>query len=128
MTRRVFRSKPTRAPSRPQEFTKALREYPGERHPKRSIEWRSSVSTSILTYAAWHPSQRPPMVRPEDDNEMGAADVEAFLKNLVENGQPDVKAEGLGGKSLSSGKVAVIGAPEGVDQANFDGQREFTGL
>ena len=111
-----------------QAFEENLREYPGEKYPKKKKEWQSVQGGSILTICKLHPSQRPPMVRPEDDNEMGAADVEAFLKNLVENGQPDVKAEGLGGKSLSSGKVAVIGAPEGVDQANFDGQREFTGL
>ena len=39
-----------------------------------------------------------------------------------------MKAEGLGKKSLSSGKMKLLGAPEGVDQNNFDGQREFTGL
>lgn len=51
--------------------------------------------------------------------------MEQFIKNLVENGQPVVKAGGLGKGSLSSGKQKVIGAPEGVDQNNFDGQRSF---
>ena len=57
--------------------------------------------------------------------QMGAADVEAFLKNLVEKGTPVVKGGGLGKGSLSSGTQKVLGAPEGVDQANFDGQRQF---
>ena len=54
---------------------------------------------------------------------------QAFIKNLVENGQPVVKAGGLGKGSLSadpSGKK-VKGAPEGVDANNFDGQRGFDG-
>ena len=60
--------------------------------------------------------------------QLGAADVEAFIKNLVEKGQPAPKVQGLGSKSLSSGKITVAGAPEGVDQNNFDGMRSFTGI
>ena len=60
-------------------------------------------------------------------SQLGAQDVEAFIKNLVEKGQPVVKTEGLGKSSLSSGTQKVLGAPEGVDQANFDGQRAFDG-
>ena len=64
------------------------------------------------------------MVRPEDDNELGQQDVDAFIKNLVENGQPVVKAEGLGKKSLTAmGKGP--GVPDGVEANNFDGQRGF---
>ena len=59
--------------------------------------------------------------------QLGAQDVEAFIKNLVEKGQPVVKAEGLGKGSLSSGKQKLLGAPEGVDANNFDGQRGFDG-
>ena len=51
--------------------------------------------------------------------------MEEFIKKLVSEGQPVVKAEGLGKASLSSGKQKVLGAPEGVDQNNFDGQRQF---
>ena len=110
-----------------QAFVENLREYPGERYPKNKKEWQSVQGGSILTICKLHPSQRPPMVRPEDDNELGAQDVEAFIKNLVENGQPIVKAEGLGKGSLSAdpkGKK-IKGAPEGVDANNFDGQRGF---
>ena len=109
-----------------QAFEENLREYPGEKYPKKK-EWQSVQGGSILTICKLHPSQRPPMVRPEDDNELGAQDVEAFIKNLVENGQPVVKAGGLGKNSLSAdpkGKK-VLGAPEGVDANNFDGQRQF---
>merc|ERR1719149_568971 len=106
-----------------QAFVENLREYPGEKYPNKKQEWQSVQGGSILTICKLHPSQRPPMVRPEDDNELGAQDVEAFIKNLVENGQPIVKAEGLGKSSLSSGKQKLLGAPEGVDQNNFDGQR-----
>jgi hypothetical protein len=57
--------------------------------------------------------------------QLGAQDVEAFIKNLVEKGQPVVKTEGLGRGSLSSGTQKLLGAPEGVDANNFDGQRQF---
>jgi hypothetical protein len=110
-----------------QAFEENLREYPGEKYPKKKQDWQSVQGGSILTICKLHPSQRPPMVRPEDDNELGAQDVEAFIKNLVENGQPVVKTAGLGKNSLSAdpkGKK-VTGAPEGVDANNFDGQRSF---
>lgn len=97
------------------------------RYPKKKKEWAVDVHDSILSICKLHPSQRPPMVRPEDDNELGQQDVDAFIKNLVENGQPVVKAEGLGKGSLSAdpkGKK-VKGAPEGVEANNFDGQRSF---
>ena len=58
---------------------------------------------------------------------MGAQDVDAFIKNLVDNGQPIQKVAGLGSKSLSSG-VKMVGGPAGVEENNFDGQRSFTGL
>jgi len=106
-------------------FVNGLRDYPGEKYPKKKKDWESVQGGSILTICKLHPSQRPPMVRPEDDNELGQQDVDEFIKNLVEKGQPVVKAGGLGGKSLSSGKQAVLGAPEGVDANNFDGQRSF---
>mmetsp|Transcript_9125 Transcript_9125/g.23913 ORF Transcript_9125/g.23913 Transcript_9125/m.23913 type:complete len:166 (-) Transcript_9125:353-850(-) len=112
-------------------FAESLREYPDEdprQWQKHTQEWESVQGGSILTICKLHPSQRPPMVRPEDDNELGAQDVEAFIKNLVENGQPVVKTQGLGNKSLSSGKMTVKGAPKGVDANNFDGQRSFTGI
>merc|ERR550514_59217 len=100
-------------------FVGSLRDYPGEKYPKNKKEWQSVQGGSILTICKLHPSQRPPMVRPTDDNELGQQDVDAFIKNLVEKGQPVVKAEGLGKSSLSS-SVKALGAPEGVDQNNFD--------
>merc|ERR1719197_335546 len=100
---------------------------PGEKYPKKKKDWQSVQGGSILTICKLHPSMRPPMVRPGDDNELGAQDVEEFIKNLVEKGQPVVKTEGLGKGSLSSGKQKLLGAPEGVDQNNFDGQRQFDG-
>jgi len=106
-------------------FVNGLRDYPGEKYGKKKKDWESVQGGSILTICKLHPSQRPPMVRPEDDNELGQQDVDEFIKNLVEKGQPVVKAGGLGGKSLSSGKQKVLGAPEGVDANNFDGQRGF---
>jgi len=57
-------------------FVAGLREYPDEdprlwqAHKK---EWQSVQGGSILTICKLHPSQRPPMVRPEDDNEVCAA-------------------------------------------------------
>lgn len=59
--------------------------------------------------------------------QLGAQDVEQFIKNLVENGQPVVKTTGLGKNSLSAGgkNNAILGAPEGVEANNFDGQRSF---
>ena len=54
-------------------FAASLREYPDEdprlwqKHPK---DWESVQGGSILTICKLHPSQRPPMVRPEDDNEV----------------------------------------------------------
>ena len=57
-------------------FAEALREFPDEdprlwqKHPK---EWQSVQGGSILTICKLHPSQRPPMVRPEDDNEVNTA-------------------------------------------------------
>jgi len=113
-------------------FEANLREYPDEnpllwqKHPK---EWESVQGGSILTICKLHPSQRPPMVRPEDDNELGQQDVEEFIKNLVENGQPVAKVAGLGKSSLSAmgGAGAIKGAPEGVEANNFDGQRGFSG-
>ena len=118
---------PMNAVNTNQAFEENLREYPGEKYPKKKKEWRVDVHDSILTVCKMHPSQRPPMVRPGEDNELGAQDVEAFIKNLVENGQPVVKTTGLGKNSLSAdpkGKK-ITGAPEGVDQNNFDGQRQF---
>jgi len=106
-------------------FQTNLREYPGEKHPRKKKDWQSVQGGSILTICKLHPSQRPPMVRPEDDNELGAQDVEEFIKKLVAEGQPVVKAGGLGKGSLSSGTQKVLGAPEGVDANNFDGQRGF---
>ena len=47
-------------------FEKNLREYPGEKVPKKKKEWQSVQGGSILTICKLHPSQRPPMVRPED--------------------------------------------------------------
>ena len=93
-------------------FRENLREYPGEKYPKKKKEWQSVQGGSILTICKLHPSQRPPMVRPEDDNELGAQDVEAFIKNLVENDTKmlDVDerhllrnrpGEGSGGRSFS---------------------------
>lgn len=108
-----------------QAFVENLREYPGEKFSKKKKDWQSVQGGSILTICKLHSSQRPPMVRPEDDNELGAQDVEAFIKNLVEKGQPVVKTEGLGRGSLSSGTQKLLGAPEGVDANNFDGQRQF---
>jgi len=108
-----------------QAFVENLREYPGEKFSKKKKDWQSVQGGSILTICKLHRSQRPPMVRPEDDNELGAQDVEAFIKNLVEKGQPVVKTEGLGRASLSSGTQKLLGEPEGVDQNNFDGQRQF---
>ena len=87
---------PMNAVNTNQAFEENLRQYPGERYPKKKKEWAVDVHDSIITICKMHPSQRPPMVRPEDDNELGAQDVEAFIKNLVENGQPVVKAQGLG--------------------------------
>ena len=107
-------------------FVENLREYPGEKYPKNKKEWQSVQGGSILTICKLHPSQRPPMVRPEDDNELGQQDVDAFIKNLVEKGQPVVKTEGLGKSSLSAG-LKMKGAPEGVEANNFDGQRGFDG-
>ena len=108
-------------------FVENLREYPNEKYPKKKKDWQSVQGGSILTICKLHPSMRPPMVRPGDDNELGAQDVEEFIKNLVEKGQPVVKTDGLGKGSLSSGKQKLLGAPEGVDQNNFDGQRQFDG-
>lgn len=57
-------------------FVAGLREYPDEdprlwqAHKK---EWQSVQGGSILTICKLHPSQRPPMVRPEDDNEVCVA-------------------------------------------------------
>ena len=51
-------------------FVNNLREYPGEKYPKNKKEWQSVQGGSILTICKLHPSQRPPMVRPEDDNEV----------------------------------------------------------
>ena len=61
--------------------------------------------------------------------QLGQQDVDAFIKNLVENGEPLKKVAGLGGKSLSAmgGAKAMLGAPEGVEANNFDGQRGFGG-
>ena len=118
------------APAKTNEaFVENLREYPQERYPKKKKDWQSVQGGSILTICKLHPSMRPPMVRPEDDNELGAQDVEAFIKNLVENGEPLKKVAGLGGKSLSAmgGAKAMLGAPEGVEANNFDGQRGFGG-
>ena len=53
-------------------FQNNLREYPGEKHAKNKKEWVSIQGESILTICKLHPSQRPPMVRPEDDNEVRA--------------------------------------------------------
>jgi len=112
-------------------FQAGLREYPDEDPQlwqKHNREWQSVQGGSILTICKLHPSQRPPMVRPEDDNELGAQDVEEFIKNLVENGQPIQKTSGLGKSSLSNMSTKMLGAPEGVEANNFDGQRGFTGL
>eukprot|EP00900_Chrysochromulina_parva_P014397 jgi/Chrpa1/22959/Chrysochromulina_OHIO_Genome00008269-RA len=113
-------------------FVAGLREYPDEdprlwqAHKK---EWQSVQGGSILTICKLHPSQRPPMVRPEDDNELGQQDVDEFIKKLVETGQPIIKAGGLGKTSLSAmGAKGILGAPKGVESNNFDGQRSFTGL
>ena len=57
-------------------FEENLREYPGEKYPKKKQEWMSVQGGSILTICKLHPTQRPPMVRPEDDNELGQQDVE----------------------------------------------------
>ena len=54
--------------------------------------------------------------------------MEEFIKNLVENGTPIQKVSGLGKNSLSNMKTKMLGAPEGVEANNFDGQRSFTGL
>ena len=54
-------------------FVENLREYPGEKYPKKKTDWQSVQGGSILTICKLHPSQRPPMVRPEDDNEVRAA-------------------------------------------------------
>ena len=81
-------------------FVENLRQYPNEKYPKKKKDWQSVQGGSILTICKLHPSMRPPMVRPGDDNELGAQDVEEFIKNLVEKGQPVVKTEGLG-KGLS---------------------------
>lgn len=110
-----------------QAFEANLRIYPGEKYPRKKKDWQSVQGGSILTICKLHPSQRPPMVRPEDDNELGQQDVDAFIKNLVENGQPVVKAEGLGKNSLTAkgGAASMLGAPEGVEANNFDGQRGF---
>ena len=62
------------APAKTNEaFVENLREYPGERHPRNKKEWQSVQGGSILTICKLHPSQRPPMVRPEDDNEVRSA-------------------------------------------------------
>ena len=62
-------------------------------------------------------------------SQLGQQDVEEFIKNLVENGQPVAKVAGLGKSSLSAmgGAGAIKGAPEGVEANNFDGQRGFSG-
>ena len=61
--------------------------------------------------------------------QLGQQDVDAFIKNLVENGEPLKKVAGLGGKSLSAmgGAKSMLGAPAGVEENNFDGQRGFGG-
>lgn len=70
---------------------------------------------SILTICKLHPSQRPPMVRPEDDNELGQQDVDEFIKNLVEKGQPVVKAGGARARRCAC--TAVVPRVVGVGQA-----------
>jgi len=113
-------------------FVESLREYGDEdplqwqKHPK---EWEPIQGGSIINIRRLHYSQRPPMIRPEDDNELGQQDVDEFIKNLVANGQPIPKVAGLGKNSLSAmgGAKALLGAPEGVEANNFDGQRGFTG-
>ena len=66
-------------------FEKGLREYPEEdplqwqKHPK---EWAETVSGSILTICKLHPSQRPPMVRPEDDNEVRCTPFVAHIERV----------------------------------------------
>ena len=51
-------------------FVDNLRAYPGEKHPRNKKDWQSVQGGSILTICKLHPSQRPPMVRPGDDNEV----------------------------------------------------------
>ena len=51
-------------------FVENLREYPGEKAPRKKKEWQSVQGGSILTICKLHPAMRPPMVRPEDDNEV----------------------------------------------------------
>jgi hypothetical protein len=60
-------------------FEQNLREYPGEKVPKKKKEWQSVQGGSILTICKLHPSQRPPMVRPEDDNEVHAPHTAVYL-------------------------------------------------
>ena len=61
--------------------------------------------------------------------QLGQQDVDEFIKKLVENGEPIKKVAGLGKKSLSAmgGAKSMLGAPAGVEENNFDGQRGFGG-
>ena len=67
-------------------FEENLREYPGEKYPKKKQEWMSVQGGSILTICKLHPTQRPPMVRPEDDNELGQQDVEVHTPRAAKHG------------------------------------------
>ena len=91
------------------------------RHPLSPC---ATLSSRVTPPPRAHRNRGPLVLRCQ---QLGAQDVEQFIKNLVENGQPVVKTTGLGKNSLSAGgkNNAILGAPEGVEANNFDGQRSF---
>ena len=103
---------------------------------------RDSLCPGRCGYAIVRPDAHPRSPAPSHDltplpcaarsvsvQQLGAQDVEAFIKNLVENGDPTKKVAGLGKGSLTAmgGAKAMKGAPEGVEANNFDGMRSFGG-
>lgn len=98
-------------------------------------KWRGiNIATGLAVDVRSHAHEIGPAdclrVRASSIWQLGQQDVDEFIKKLVAEGDPIKKVAGLGKKSLSAmgGAKALLGAPEGVDANNFDGQRSFTGL
>lgn len=83
-------------------FEENLREYPDEdprQWQKHTKEWESVQGGSILTICKLHPSQRPPMVRPEDDNEVCRL---AHVGTPLDAGNTDCRSWRFGLRALVS--------------------------